>query len=202
MVNIGDLKNRITIQGRDSAGLWTDYVKVWAAIYPLSAKEPFDRGDVQQNATHRVVIRRRKDVKSTMRLLFAGRIYDIQSILPHYRDRDRQEMICEELHEMYDTVSVIRSESKVGAYNVVTSVPLPPREISCCIVDVQHNHNQAGTDPVTWQTKIQIDCYLGEDVIQGDTIRLSDLGDFFVTEARPAKHFLTVTATQAKRGAE
>lgn len=199
----GDFAYRITIQRFDKdIGTWVDEAKVWANIRPLSAKEVIDRGDVQQNATHLFTIRYSKRIKSTMRILFGGRIYDIQQILPHFQKRDRLEMTCEELHEMNDTVSVVRSEKVKNDRNVITSVPIPPRDVSCCIIEIQHGHNQNANDPVKWEKKAIIDFELDSNVREGDTISLPNLGDFFVVQARPAKHFLSVVAVQEKRGAE
>jgi len=201
-MDAGKMKDRITIQTKDPSGAWVDLARVWSEIRPLFAKEVIERGDAQQNATHLMVIRVRSDLKSTARVIFRGRIYDVQSILPHFRYRDRLELTCEELHEMLDTVSVSRSEKVKGARNVVMSVPTAARDVLCCIIDVQHSHNQTGNDPVKWDKQAKIDFDLGEDVREGDTITLNEYGDFFIVEAKPTKHFLSVVAFQEKRGAE
>jgi|GEM_PF-410369 len=199
----GALRHRITLQQMtDGASDWIDVAKVWADIRAVSAKEKIDRADAEQIITHRITIRHRSDVKSVMRVLYGGRLFGIESALDPDERRRWLVLECEELHSLIDTVTVKRKERVKDGRNVVTSTDLPPRDVQACIVDVQYGYEQQGNDPVNWEKKATVDFELGEDVREGDTITLSAHGDFFVTQARPGKHFLQVVAIQERRGAE
>ncbi|MCR8998024.1 head-tail adaptor protein, partial [Brevibacillus laterosporus] len=144
----------------------------------------------------------RSDIKSTMRVIYKNKIYDIQSINEHFHKRDRLELTCEEQHEMSDRVTINRKKRINGERNLVLTEIIPIKEVSCCIIDVESGHSTAENDAIKWSKKAIIDFYLGEDVRAGDTISLGMNGEFFVVESKQTKHFLSVVALQEKRGAE
>ena len=84
-----ELRNRIIIQtyqqgGRDNDGFnlpsqWIDYAKLWSKITPLSAKDLISAQSDQSEVTARMKIRYREDINTTMRVIWKGRIFSIQS---------------------------------------------------------------------------------------------------------------------------
>lgn len=199
----GKYRQRITIQrSTNFMGDWEDVATVWADVRPISAREKVERASIEQNITHRMDIRYRGDIDSRMRVLYRGRIYQIEEILNPGERNAELSLLVEELHTLPDIVTVKRKERIKDERNVVTAIELLPRDVQACIVDVQYGYEQQGNDPVNWEKKATVDFELGEDVREGDTITLSAHGDFFVTQARPGKHFLQVVAIQERRGAE
>ncbi|EKT4528876.1 phage head closure protein [Pseudomonas putida] len=84
----GDLRHRIEIQhevvprdpatGEFGEPEWQLFSKVWAQVSPLSARDLIAAQAGQSEATARVVIRHRKGVVPTMRILHRGEIYSIE----------------------------------------------------------------------------------------------------------------------------
>ena len=93
-MTIGAMRQRILLQTRglsvDSFGqqvtTWTDAFSIWAAIEPLSARELFAAQAVQSEVSHRITVRYRAEFATptavaAMRVMFAGRIFNIQSAI-------------------------------------------------------------------------------------------------------------------------
>ena len=88
-MRIGDLKHRITIQAPtrvpDGMGntdnTWTDRATIYAAIWPVSAKEQVASMGVVMTMSHRIRIRYRSDIKSDWRLKYKNSYFDIVSII-------------------------------------------------------------------------------------------------------------------------
>lgn len=88
-VHAGELRNRITVQaltdgGRDEDGFeieptWADYIKLWAKITPLSSKDLISAQADQSEVVARMKIRYREDIDTTMRIIWKGRIFAIDS---------------------------------------------------------------------------------------------------------------------------
>jgi SPP1 family predicted phage head-tail adaptor len=55
---------------------------IWAEVYPLSAREFIAAQATQNEITTRITIRRRDDITAQCRILFRGKIYNIEGILP------------------------------------------------------------------------------------------------------------------------
>lgn len=87
----GKLRRRVDIQrplyqqDPESGEMVRTWVDVWlrvpAAIEPLSAREFIAADATQSKVSARVVIRFRSGVDSTMRLIDRGRIYNIEGVL-------------------------------------------------------------------------------------------------------------------------
>ncbi|MEX6663692.1 phage head closure protein [Pseudomonas sp. W2-17] len=60
---------------------WVEVGKVWAAIEPLSAREFIAAAAGQSEVAARIVIRYRPGITSTMRVLYRGKVYNIQGVL-------------------------------------------------------------------------------------------------------------------------
>jgi len=88
-VSAGELRHRITIQhylkgGRDIDGFdlgsaWTEYAKVWAKITPLSTKDLLSAQAAQSEVTARMKVRYRTDIDTTMRVIWKGRVFAVDS---------------------------------------------------------------------------------------------------------------------------
>ncbi|EOC0865665.1 phage head closure protein [Cronobacter malonaticus] len=60
---------------------WADVVQVWANVTDLSARDFVAAKAGQNEVTTRITIRWRDDVTDKHRILYRGRIYDIQGVL-------------------------------------------------------------------------------------------------------------------------
>ncbi|MBH8605992.1 phage head closure protein [Thermoactinomyces sp. CICC 10521] len=86
-MRISDLRHRITIQQktttRDAEGnvreSWNDVATVWAAFEPMTSRwrEFLQAAAINAESYVRFRIRYRSDVTSAMRILYAGRQFDI-----------------------------------------------------------------------------------------------------------------------------
>ena len=100
----GDLRHRITIQQRtltpDGLGghteTWSELATVWAAVWPVSAKERIAGSQVQAETTHRVRIRYLEGVLPQMRILFGSRLFEIDSIINTDERMFQIDLLCTE----------------------------------------------------------------------------------------------------------
>ena len=85
----GRLRHRLVLQSktetRDSYGAaiiaWTTETTVWGAIEPLSARELFAQGQIQDEARVRIVMRYISGLDHTWRVVNDGRYYDIVEVI-------------------------------------------------------------------------------------------------------------------------
>lgn len=196
------LRHQVTIQVKQPSGAWIDFATVWAAIEPVSAKENIDRSDVEQSITHKIKIRYREGVISTMRVVYGGQLFSIESVVDPTERKLELELICEELPPLLDQLVLKRQQRMRGPRNEAILQELPPRKVSACIIDIAENHSASGNDPVKWTYTATLNFSLEEDISAGDVLVIAGRGDFFVTELNPTKNFLKVTAIQEKRGME
>jgi len=85
MINAGSLNKRIELQvsskvANGTGGFvttWATLATVWAAIWPLSANDVQEAMKTSAQTTHRVRIRYRDNVKSSMRIKFGNRYFSI-----------------------------------------------------------------------------------------------------------------------------
>lgn len=84
-----ELNKRITLQhptkSPDGMGgftvAWTSAGEVWAAFWPISANEIIQSDKPTMTVTHRIRIRYRSVVKASWRVFYAGRYFNIVSIV-------------------------------------------------------------------------------------------------------------------------
>lgn len=86
----GKLRHRITLQKPVKVqnpetgsveNIWQELAQLWAEVSPLSARE-FVAAQAMQNAvTTRITIRYRQDIEPKYRILFRGKIFNIEGIL-------------------------------------------------------------------------------------------------------------------------
>ncbi|UUP18916.1 phage head closure protein [Nitratireductor thuwali] len=99
-IDPGRLRHELLLQqatvADDGAGghseTWTEVAPVFAQIEPFGARSFFGAGQDMEEATHRVIIRHRGDVRSGMRFLRAGRILHIVRI--HDIDETGRYLAC------------------------------------------------------------------------------------------------------------
>lgn len=88
----GDLDKTISIQKQSNVSdgmggftmTWVDIVtgsatatNIWAAIWPVSAKQKIEAMQEQSTITHRVRVRYRSGITAGMRIKFGSRVFDI-----------------------------------------------------------------------------------------------------------------------------
>ena len=99
-----DLKKRITIQSQartaDGMGGWTEtwatLTTVWAAVWPVSAREILKAGQTSMEITHRVRIRYRAGVLASYRILYGTRYLSIVSIINPSERGEWLDLLCKE----------------------------------------------------------------------------------------------------------
>lgn len=103
----GQLRHRISIQQKvagspqqDATGepdtVWTDYLVVWASVDPVTGKEPFLAQQKMSVVSHKIRIRYRSGITADMRVVHAGRYFDIIAPL-NWGERNRELLLlCEE----------------------------------------------------------------------------------------------------------
>jgi SPP1 family predicted phage head-tail adaptor len=108
MREAGALNRRIIIQqqsqARDPFGqpmtYWTDVVQTWAAISAPTSREIYGLGPgFTAQVTHKVTIRWRPGIKSAMRIVYGGRIFQIQTLSDPDEGRDQIDLMCLEINE-------------------------------------------------------------------------------------------------------
>lgn len=83
------LQERLTIQQpvdiADGMGgvtrSWQDVATVWGNLTPLTGRESVNADRLEAAVTHRVVLRYQSGITSAMRLSFAGRVFNIRSVM-------------------------------------------------------------------------------------------------------------------------
>lgn len=87
----GDLRHRVEIQkkeftqGGDTGEMiphWVSLASVHAKVEPLSAREFITASATMSKVSTRIVIRYRAGVDATMRIVYRGKVYNIEGVLP------------------------------------------------------------------------------------------------------------------------
>ncbi|MEM6666191.1 MAG: phage head closure protein [Pseudomonadota bacterium] len=86
------LRHRVTLEARtdtpDGAGgvntVWSAQASLWASIDPNTSDQIIRAEARRQRTTHKILMRRRKDVTSAMRIRHGTRIFEIRAVVdPH-----------------------------------------------------------------------------------------------------------------------
>jgi SPP1 family predicted phage head-tail adaptor len=85
---LGALRHRVTIEaptrtadeGGGAAIAWQAVASVWAEIQPKSGREVFESDQLGGRVTHDVRLRFRDGVTAKMRIIHAGRLFDIRYV--------------------------------------------------------------------------------------------------------------------------
>lgn len=88
-INAGELCHRVVIQqnvnterddyGHEQPANWQVFLTLWAKVSPLSAKDLIAAQAAQSQVIARLKIRYRTDIDTTMRVIFRGETYSIDS---------------------------------------------------------------------------------------------------------------------------
>lgn len=102
----GKLRHRVSLQKpvktqNPSTGAvvnsWQETAKLWAEVAPLSAREFVAAQATQSEVTTRITIRFRNDVTPRHRIVYAGKIYNIEGVLADDKSgRDYLTLPCSE----------------------------------------------------------------------------------------------------------
>ena len=101
----GALRHRVAIQEpvearnsyNEAINTWALVAVVWAWVAPLAGREFFAAEHVQSEITHRVRLRYRAGITSEMRVVYAGRVLMIQSVIDRGERRRELELMCREV---------------------------------------------------------------------------------------------------------
>ena len=103
-IKVGRMDRRVTLQDRsvspssfgEPVPAWADVAELWASIEPLGSSEIWRAQAAESDATHRVTIRYLAGVTERMRLVYGGRILEIESVA-NEGERDRVlTLLCRE----------------------------------------------------------------------------------------------------------
>jgi len=103
-MNPGKLRHLVSIQhhakSRNEFGevveSWSEFAKAWAEIKPIKANELFAGGKIQDEATHRCVIRYIGGVLPGMKVRYMDRDFFIVSVRNFFERDEYLELICKE----------------------------------------------------------------------------------------------------------
>lgn len=104
-MHIGDLNKIIILQAptkiSDKMGgfviAWTDAITVFAAIWPVGAKEQIQFDQMVMTVTHRIRIRYRAVLGSDWRIKYSDRYFAIVSIINPNTENKMLELLCKEI---------------------------------------------------------------------------------------------------------
>lgn len=94
-INPGEFRHIITFQEMEErknqfgemTKVWVDKFSTRAGIYPLSGKEFFTADKENSEISHKINIRYRPDINQKMRIIFEGRVFNIESII-NFQERN------------------------------------------------------------------------------------------------------------------
>lgn len=105
-MHAGKLRHRVSLQKpvktqNPSTGAvvnsWQETAKLWAEVAPLSAREFVAAQATQSEVTTRITIRFRSDVTPKNRIVYAGKIFNIEGVLADDKSgRDYLTLPCSE----------------------------------------------------------------------------------------------------------
>ena len=103
-MKIGTLKKRVTLQypsmALDNMGgtdqTWTDSETIFAAIWPVSAKDRVSAAALTMEITHRIRIRYKSNIKSNWRVKYGERYFAIIGIINPNESNRMLELLCRE----------------------------------------------------------------------------------------------------------
>lgn len=100
----GPLRHRVTLQNRTSSKdefgqlveTWTDLYVAWASVEPISGRELLSSQQTLGEVTHRIRTRYRAGISVATRILFNGRIFDIESVINNQEKNAHLEIMAKE----------------------------------------------------------------------------------------------------------
>ncbi|MDW7651312.1 MAG: phage head closure protein, partial [Bacillota bacterium] len=76
---------------------WVDIGTVWASIEPLSGREFFAAQQVNAEVSTKITLRYKAGIKPEMRVLFAGRVFEILSVINLEEKNIQFVLMCKEV---------------------------------------------------------------------------------------------------------
>jgi SPP1 family predicted phage head-tail adaptor len=101
----GKLRHKIVIQQASEglpptgAAVWSDFLTLKAGVEPLQGREYWEAKQLQNEVTTRFRIYYRPGIISKMRVLYAGKYYDIVSVTDPEEMHRELELLCIETSE-------------------------------------------------------------------------------------------------------
>lgn len=101
----GQLRHRVTIQqftqtqneyGEIVEG-WTTFATVWAAVEPLRGREFWDAQQLNAEVTARIRLRYLSGVGPTMRVVYDGRTFEVDSVIDVDERHRELQLMCKEV---------------------------------------------------------------------------------------------------------
>ncbi|MCM3411231.1 phage head closure protein [Metabacillus litoralis] len=104
-MNPAKLRHRITFQREQetvdkdgfSSVSYVDVITVWAQAKTVSGREYHQAAATQNERATRWIIRYRRDLSEDMRVLFEGKVFDIEAILPDDELKKTLTIVCKEV---------------------------------------------------------------------------------------------------------
>lgn len=104
LTRTGDRRHPVTIESLvtaqttfgDETEVWSTVATVFAEIIPLAGTERIDGSEVHANATHRLNIRFRPSMSTSMRIMYGSRTLQIISIRDIDERHHELELMCAE----------------------------------------------------------------------------------------------------------
>lgn len=108
-MNPGELRNRIEIQNYigvenevgEETKQWQTYVKVWAKFKDPSIKRELSTAADKKvsSVSHKIVIRYRNDIDTTMRVAYKGKSYNIDHVVNDKEQNVESHIYCTFIEE-------------------------------------------------------------------------------------------------------
>lgn len=105
-INAGKYKHIIMIQNLvetqneygETTSEWTDFKKVKAGLYPISAKELLTASSVINEITHKVMLRYVAGINAEQRILFGDRVFNIVAPPIDFQEQHKElQLLCKEV---------------------------------------------------------------------------------------------------------
>ena len=105
MTRIGEFRHKIIFQTgtltSDGMGggttTWTDTVTMWAAIWPLSAREALENLKTEHRVSHRIRCYYSDDITPKQRIKYGTRYFEIVSLINPDESNIELEILAEEI---------------------------------------------------------------------------------------------------------
>ena len=100
----GQLRQRVAIEEQveaddwsDAPDTWKEVDRVWASVVPLRTTDRVEASQVYGSTSHRVTIRARDGIKSSMRLNLDGRLLQIRGMYFENELKHWLVLMCDEI---------------------------------------------------------------------------------------------------------
>lgn len=103
----GELRNKIEIQNYvrienevgEEVKQWKLYRKLWSKFYNSSVKDQLKAGKDAASIVYEIVIRYRKDIDTTMRIVYKNKNYNIDHVVNYKEQNIETHLFCTLIEE-------------------------------------------------------------------------------------------------------